>query len=401
MTDTHEGRSQEPVVIIGTGLAGYTVARELRKLDSTVPIVLLTQDDGAFYSKPMLSNALAMKKEAHALASFDATAMAAQLRAEIRVHRQVERILPAEHGVVVDGEPLRYSKLVLATGADVRRLNVEGDAQILSINDLNDYTRFRDALTGCQSVAILGAGLIGCEFANDLIAAGFAVLLIDPAPTPLARLLPPSAGEVFANALSGSGVSLYLGRSVSRAERQPKGYRLTLSGGEQIHADLLVSAVGLVPRTALAAQAGLKIEHGIWTDAACRTSVEDIYALGDCAALQGKLQPYVLPIMHAARALARTLSGEPTKVAFPVMPVTVKTPAAPAVVVSPDAAGEWSLEPVAAAGTYAARAVCHHADDGRAIGFALVGAAIEGKAALLKEMAPGMSRVAAADTPAR
>lgn len=391
MTTVDETPATQPVVIIGTGLAGYTVARELRKLDSTVPIVMLTQDDGCFYSKPMLSNALAMKKEARNLASFDATAMAAQLRADIRVHQRVERIVPGEHQVIVNGDALHYSKLVLATGADVRRLRVDGDAEaeIRSINDLSDYAGFRAALAGCKSVAILGAGLIGCEFANDLIAAGFAVLLIDPATTPLARLLPPFAGEVFANALSESGISLYLGRSVSSIERQLNGYRLVLSGGEQIHADLVVSAVGLVPRTTLAANAGLTIEYGIWTDAWCRTSNEDIYALGDCAAIMGRVQPYVLPIMHAARALARTLSGNPSCVEFPVMPVTVKTPATPAVVVSPDTEGQWLVDLAAHAGRNAARAVCRHADNGRPIGFALVGAATEGKAALLKEMASG------------
>lgn len=393
MTTVDEGHAMQPVVIIGTGLAGYTVARELRKLDSAVPIVMLTQDDGCFYSKPMLSNALAMKKEARALASFDATAMAAQLRADIRVHQRVECIVPGEHKVIMNGDSLQYGKLVLAMGADVRRLRVAGDAEaeIRSINDLNDYAGFRDALTGCKSVVILGAGLIGCEFANDLIASGFAVSLIDPATTPLARLLPAPAGEVFANALSESGVSLYMGRSVSTIQRRQTGYRLALSDGEQIDADLVVSAVGLVPRTTLAATAGLTIEQGIWTDAWCRTSAEDVYALGDCAAMMGKVQPYVLPIMHAARALARTLSGDPTRVAFPVMPVTVKTPATPAVVVSPDAEGHWLVDLAADAGRNAARAVCRHADNGRPIGFALVGAATEGKAALLKEMASGVA----------
>jgi rubredoxin---NAD+ reductase len=383
-----------PVVIIGTGLAGYTVARELRKLDGEVAIVMLTHDDGCFYSKPMLSNALAMKKDARALASFDVTAMAAQLRADIRAHQHVERILPAEHCVIVNGERLQYSKLVLALGADVRRLRVEGDAEaeILSINDLGDYARFRDALAGLKSVAILGAGLIGCEFANDLVGGGFAVMLIDPATTPLARLLPASAGEVFANALSESGISLYLGRSVSTIERLTTGYRMLLSGGEQIHADLVVSAVGLVPRTTLAEDAGLTIKHGIWTDASCRTSATDIYALGDCAAILGKVQPYVLPIMHAARALARTLSGERTCVAFPVMPVTVKTPASPAVVVSPESEGQWLVDLVADAGRHAARAVCRHADSGRPVGFALIGAATGEKAALLKEMATSLSQ---------
>lgn len=388
MTAAQQENGVAPVVIVGTGMAGYTVARELRKLDSVVPIVMISRDGGSFYSKPMLSNALAMKKEPQALASFDAMAMAAQLGAWIRVRQEVERIVPAEHTLVVDNALIGYSKLVLATGADPRRLRLEGDGadDVLSINDLDDYARFRLALTRCRSVAILGAGLIGCEFANDLAAAGYTVQLIDPAQTPLNRLLPQQVGEIFARALGNGGIRFHPGRSVHRIDRLSDGYRLSFSEGEPIDADLVVSAIGLAPRTALAAAAGLEIEHGIRTDAWCRTSAPDIYALGDCAAIEGKVQPYVLPIMHAARALARTLAGEPTRVSFPVMPITVKTPASPAVLVAPEGEGAWSVEPNTDASVHAARAVCVHPENERTVGFALLGAAVEGKAALLKAM---------------
>ncbi|OAJ51864.1 hypothetical protein A6V36_14960 [Paraburkholderia ginsengiterrae] len=391
MTAAQQAGKEPPVVIVGTGMAGYTVARELRKLDSTVPIVMISRDDGSFYSKPMLSNALAMKKEPQTLVSFDAMAMAAQLGAWIRVRQKVERILPAEHTLVVDNALVGYGKLVLATGADPRRLRLEGDGagDVLSINDLDDYARFRSALTPCRSVAILGAGLIGCEFANDLAAAGYAVNLIDPAATPLARLLPQEVGEIFARGLGTGGIRFHPGRSVQRIDRLPDGYRLSFVEGEPIAADLVVSAIGLAPRTALAADAGLEIDQGIRTDAWCRTSAPDIYALGDCAAIDGKVQPYVLPIMHAARALARTLVGEPTRVAFPVMPITVKTPASPAVVVTPEGEGAWSIEMGADAADHAARAVCKDAASERPLGFALLGAAVEGKAALVKAMAAG------------
>ena len=217
------------------------------------------------------------------------------------------------------------------------------------------------------------------------------VSLIDPAKTPLARLLPEKAGAVFARALNDSGVRFYLGRSVAHAGRLQSGYRLTFTDGEHIDADLVVSAVGLVPRTALAETAGLAIDQGIRTDAWCRTSAPDIYALGDCAAIDGKVQPYVLPIMHAARALARTLCGDPTPVVFPVMPVTVKTPATPAIVVTPDIHGEWLIEAPADESCHSVRAICHSMDSGQPIGFALVGEATEGKAALLKAMTAAAS----------
>lgn len=381
-----------PVVIVGTGLAGYTVARELRKLDSETPLVIVSRDDGSFYSKPTLSNALAMKKAPHALASFDARSMAGQLNANVWTHRQVERIVPDEHTVVVDGQRLRYRSLVLATGADPRRLPLQGDgaADVLSINDLGDYARFRDALASCRSVAILGAGLIGCEFANDLIVSGHAVTLIDPADTPLARLLPPDAGAVFAGALSAAGIDLRLGHSVATIAKRGAGYRLTLGNGASLDADLVVSAIGLVPRTSLASAAGLQIKGGIATDAWCRTSAPDIYALGDCAAMEGRVQPYVLPIMHAARALARTLCGTLTRVEFPVMPVVVKTPAVPAIVVTPmTPAGQWTVEVGTRDAQHAVRAVCEDHETQRMTGFALLGAATADKAAMLQSMARG------------
>jgi rubredoxin---NAD+ reductase len=213
------------------------------------------------------------------------------------------------------------------------------------------------------------------------------VCLIDPAGTPLSRLLPAEAGDAFSRALSDAGVDVRLGRGVAAVSRREPGYRLTLSDGTSLDADIVVSAIGLVPRTALAQAAGLQIEGGIATDAWCRTSAPDVYALGDCAAIEGRVQPYVLPIMHAARALAQTLCGTPTRVDFPVMPVVVKTPAVPAVVVTPMTPdGHWTVETGAQDAPNAVRAVCENIATKRMTGFALLGAATADKAALLKQM---------------
>ncbi|KXU91502.1 hypothetical protein CR51_32070 [Caballeronia megalochromosomata] len=379
------------VIIVGTGMAGYTVARELRKLDKNVPIVLVSEDAGDFYSKPTLSNALAMKKAPHELVTFDAGAMRAQLNAGIVAHRKVERIAVDAHEVIINGAPLRYAKLVLALGADARRVPLSGDgaADVLSVNSLDDYARFRARIDGAKSIALLGAGLIGCEFANDLALAGYDVTLIDPAATPLSRLLPELAGDAFARAFDRHGIRLRLGQSVASVDRRASGYDVTLNNGEVLGADVVLSAIGLAPRTALAAQAGLDIDIGIRTDAWCQTSAPDIYALGDCAAIEGKVQPYVLPIMHAARALARTLAGERTRVDFPVMPITVKSPASPTVVVPPNETGTWRFAPASDDPHDGLSALCEHADDKRALGFALLGAATQGKAALIRAMAAG------------
>ncbi|MGO4326401.1 FAD-dependent oxidoreductase [Cupriavidus sp. 2TAF22] len=148
-----------------------------------------------------------------------------------------------------------------------------------------------------------------------------------------------------------------------------------------------MSAIGLAPRTALARAAGIDTGQGIRTDACCRTSAPDVYALGDCAEIEGKVQPYVLPITHAARALARTLCGEPTPVVFPVMPVSVKTPAVPAVVAAPPpGSGDWLVEQAAGPVDESLRALCTDAASGQLVGFSLLGSAVQERAALTRRM---------------
>lgn len=380
-----------PVIIAGTGIAGYTVARELRKLSTTVPIVMVSADDGCFYSKPTLSNALAAKKTATELVTHSAADMSRQLDVTIITRRRIDRIDADRHEILVDGAPLRYSSLVLALGADAKRIPLSGDGadDVLSVNDLTDYARFREKLGGVRSIVVLGAGLIGCEFANDLSISGYDVTLIDPAPTPLSRLLPEAAGEALGLALSKHGINLRLKQSVVAVSRTDSGYRLRFADDATLDTDLVLSAIGLSPRTALAYSAGLQIDVGILTDGWCRTSAPDIYAVGDCAAIEGKVQPYVLPVMHAARALARTLNGEATSVTFPVMPVTVKVPAMPTVVVAPAVAGIWRFPAIPSSDTGGFRALCEHAEDNRALGFALMGSETPGRAAFVKAMTEG------------
>lgn len=336
-----------PIVIVGSGLAGWTVVRELRKLDPSVPVTLVTADSGDFYAKPMLSNALAQGKTPAQLVGTAAEAMAAQQGADLLAQTRAHGIDRSRKVLLTDRGEVPYSRLVLALGADPIRLTLAGDVAeaVLSVNDLADYARFREALGGARSIAILGAGLIGCEFANDLAYAGHAVTVLDPAASPLASLLPQPAGEALLAPLEALGVSWRLGRAVKAVDRDGPGYRLTLDNGDIVAADLVLSAVGLRPRIALAQEAGLAVNRGIVADACLRTSDADIFTLGDCAEIEGQVRPYVLPIMHAARALARTLAGTPTPVAFPPMPVVIKTPACPVAVqpVARDAAGKWEV----------------------------------------------------------
>lgn len=378
----------EPVVIIGSGLAGYTLARELRKLDPIVPLVILSRDEASFYPKPMLSNALASGKSAAQIASASATQMAAQLGARIIAGTEVEAVDTASRTLHAGGAAIRYSRLVLALGADPIALPLEGNAanEVMRVNDLADYARFRTAIEGKKTVALLGAGLIGCEFANDLVAAGYRVRVIDPAPRPLGRLLPEAAAERVRLALAAIGVVWHLGTTARAVARAASGLRVELAHGRALEVDAVLSAVGLRPRTHLAQRAGLKINRGIVTDRLLQTSAADVYALGDCAEVDGQTLPYVLPLMQAARALAKTLAGTATRVVYPAMPVVVKTPAMPVIVCPPPAlSGTWKLQQDA--GGIEAR---FEDESGKLLGFALVGAATVRKQALTRLVPPAL-----------
>ena len=377
----------DPIVIIGSGLAGYNVARELRKLDKEAPLALVTADGGEFYSKPMLSNALAANKAPAAIPMNSAEQMAAQLPATLRVRTQVTALDPGNHRILLGAETLPYSQLVLALGAEQIRLPLAGNGAdcVLTVNSLDDYARFRAALDPGMRVAIIGAGLIGSEFANDLAALDHGVAVIDIAQQPLPRLLPPQGGAMLRERLAALGVEWHFGTSVQSIEREPGGLALTLANGTALRADLVLSAVGLRPKLDLARSAGLAANRGILVNRWLEASAADVYALGDCAEVGGQVLPFVMPIMHAARALAPTLAGTRTAVAYPAMPVLVKTPACPTIVAPPppSATGEWQVE----TSGDAVKALFVDAS-GKLLGFALNGAATSERAKLVKELPP-------------
>jgi len=366
-----------PLIILGTGLAGYTLAREYRKLNAERELVLISQDDGRSYSKPMLSNGLSKGKTADAIAMASATDMATQLKATVRSHASVIAIDRAAQTLTVkaaDGtcETLAYGDLVLAVGADVFRppLGGNGGERVYTVNDLEDYARFRAAIGDSgKRVLIIGGGLIGCEFANDLSASGFNVELVEPMGRPLPTLLPERASAAVADGLRSLGVNFHFA-GVTAVDLAGDGVQVTLSDGKTVAADVVLSAIGLRPRIALAQAAGLETARGIVTDRLLRTSDAHIYALGDCAEVSGKVLMYVLPLMAAARALAKTLAGEETPVSYPAMPVQIKTPICPIVVspVAPNTEGAWEIEADGANVKASFRAA-----NGDLLGFALTG----------------------------
>ena len=272
-----------PVVVVGSGLAGWSAVREFRKVDTATPVLMITADAGDFYAKPALSNALVQGK------------------------------VPAQ--------------LVPATGAKAIRVSFMGNAtnDVMSVNSLDDYAAFRAKLKPQARVLIIGAGLIGCEFANDLAASGHAVQVVDPGASPLASLLPQEASHALRESLAALGVRWHFGTSASSIDRVKDENVVTFANGQTVVVDVVLSAVGLRADTALAQAAGIAAERGIVVNAQLQTTAPHVYALGDNtqyaseSAGVSRTLPYVMPIMNAAKALAATLKGTPTPLVFPLM----------------------------------------------------------------------------------
>jgi rubredoxin-NAD+ reductase len=383
-----------PVVIIGTGLAGYGLAKEFRKHDEETPLILISADDGRAYSKPMLSTGYTKHTSADDLATADAGTLGQSLKASVWTRTQVTGIdLEKQLVHVADTETaVHYSKLVLAIGADVIRPPLQGNAleYVYSINDLLDYDDFRQAVAknNVRRICIIGSGLIGCEFSNDLINGGFEVEAVDPLGYCLPTLLPERAGKAVQRGLEEKGAKFHFGPLVTEVNKSESGVEVVLNNGETISADVVLSAVGVRPRTTLAQQSGIAVNRGIIVNRLLETSAANVYAFGDCAEVEGNVLVYVAPLMAAARALGKTLAGEPTEVVYPAMPVTIKTPACPVVVspVAPDAEGSWSIEED---GNNVKAEFRNPA--GELLGFALTGEATREKMALQKQLPPILS----------
>ncbi|MHC8356708.1 NAD(P)/FAD-dependent oxidoreductase [Pseudomonas sp. LB3P81] len=376
-----------PVVIVGTGLAGYNLAREFRKLDGETPLLLITADDGRSYSKPMLSTGFGKNKDADGLSMAEPGAMAEQLKAEVRTHTRISGIDPGHKRLWIGEESVIYRDLILAWGAETVRVPIEGDAAdaVFPINDLEDYARFRAAAAGKRRVLLLGAGLIGCEFANDLILGGYEVQLVAPCEQVMPTLLHPAAAAAVQAGLESLGARFHLGPVLNRLQRVEDGLEAHLSDGQVIPCDVVVSAIGLRPRIDLAAAAGVQVNRGVVVDRHLKTSHDNIYALGDCAEVDGLNLLYVMPLMSCARALAQTLAGNPTAVNYGAMPITVKTPVCPLVVSPPPRGleGVWTVEGQGAD----IKVLCRDAA-GKLLGYALTGTAVMEKLALNKELPP-------------
>ncbi|MGE2727212.1 NAD(P)/FAD-dependent oxidoreductase [Mycolicibacterium pulveris] len=314
------------IVIVGGGLAAAKAAEALRDKDFDGHIVLFTAEEQLPYERPPLSkDYLAGKKT---LSDFT-VASAAWYRdhhVEVQLGTEVTGIDPGAHTVSLpDGDPVRYDKLLLATGSRPRKPPIPGadSSGVHYLRTIDDAEALKSTLKDGVSLAIVGAGWIGLEVAATARERGASVTVVETADTPLQAALGRELGEVFANLHREHDVDLRLSTTVKEitvADGAATG--LKLSDGATVDADRVLIAVGAAPNIALAEAAGLAIaDGGVQVDSSLRSSDPDIYAVGDIAAAEHPLLGTRIRTEHWANALkqpavaAAAMLGRPAEYA--------------------------------------------------------------------------------------
>ncbi|AGB77028.1 NAD(P)H-nitrite reductase [Enterobacteriaceae bacterium strain FGI 57] len=317
------------IVIIGSGFAARQLVKNIRKQDAAVPLTLIAADSIDEYNKPDLSHVVSRGQTAADLTLQTAGEFAEQYNLNLFPQTWVSDIDAQARLVKSQDREWHYDKLVLATGASTIVPPVPGKELMLTLNSQQEFGAAQSTLRDAQRVLIIGGGLIGSELAMDFSRAGKAVTVVDNSACILASLMPPEVSSRLQHRLTDMGVHLLLKTQLQSLAKTTTGIVAQFDRNRQVEVDAVVAATGLRPETALARRAGVEINRGVKVNSAMQTSDPDIYALGDCAEINGAVLPFLQPILLSAMCLAKNLLGQNGELKLPHMLVKVKTPDLP------------------------------------------------------------------------
>lgn len=317
------------IVIIGSGFAARQLVKNIRKQDPNIPLTLIAADSMDEYNKPDLSHVVSRGQNADDLTLQTAGEFAEQYNLRLFPHTWVSDIDADNQVVKSQDREWRYDKLVLATGATPFIPPVPGRELMLTLNSQREYGAAQSQLRDAKRVLIVGGGLIGCELAMDFCRAGKAVTVVDNSASVLSALMPPEASSRLQHRLTDMGVDLMLKSQLQSLAQNADGIRVTLDRQRTLTVDVVVAAAGLRPETALARHAGLQTHRGVVVNSQLQTSHPAIYALGDCAEINGMVLPFLQPILLSAMCLGKNLLTQQGELKLPPMLVKVKTPDLP------------------------------------------------------------------------
>jgi 3-phenylpropionate/trans-cinnamate dioxygenase ferredoxin reductase component len=290
MSETH--------VIVGAGLAGAKAAETLREEGFDGRVVLIGAEGDRPYERPPLSKDYLRGESEREAAYVHPAAYYDEHDIELRTEQIVDALdLSARELVLAGGERLGFTKLLLATGAEPRRL--PGAEGVHYLRDFRDSDALRAVLAQGGRMVVIGGGWIGCEVAASARQKGLEVTLVEQASQPLEGVLGRELGEIYAAIHRDHGVEVVTGTAVDAIEPD----RVVFAGGRAVECDHVVVGIGVAPRTGLAEAAGIDVENGILVDDRLRTSADSVFAAGDVANAQHPLFGTRLRVEHWHNAL--------------------------------------------------------------------------------------------------
>jgi NADPH-dependent 2,4-dienoyl-CoA reductase/sulfur reductase-like enzyme len=279
-------------------MAGVQTAVALREQGFTGTVTLIGAEPHQPYDRPPLSKAVLLGKAEGSAFDIDFEA----LDIDLRLGSEALGVRPDDHELDTDAGPVPYDVLVVATGAEPIRLpGAEGVPGVHLLRTLDDADRLRPVLTRQHDIVVVGAGWIGAEFATAAREAGCAVTVVEAADRPLAEALPAEVAAPMAAWYADSGAAL---RTSARVERVEPG-AVVLDDGSRVPADAVVVGIGARPATAWIAGSGIELgaHREIVADDHLRTSLPDVYAVGDCASFPSGRYEERLLVHHWDNAL--------------------------------------------------------------------------------------------------
>jgi 3-phenylpropionate/trans-cinnamate dioxygenase ferredoxin reductase subunit len=293
-------------VIVGASLAGARAADTLRQEGFDGRVVLIGAEHERPYERPPLSKDYLRGEAGRDKVYVHDEDFYADHDIELRLGGTAERLDLANRELVLnDGERLRYDRLLLATGAEPRRLSLPGSELdgIFYLRDVRDSDALRERLDRGGSVVVVGAGWIGAEVAASARQRGLDVTLVEPASVPLERVLGAEVGGVYRDIHTDHGVRMLLGTGVAAFEGGGAVERVRTEDGRELDCDFVVVGVGVQPRTGLAARAGVAVDNGILVDERLQTAAPGVFAAGDVANAHHPFYDEAIRVEHWANAL--------------------------------------------------------------------------------------------------
>ena len=284
-------------VIVGGGMTADAAVRGILEADARANIKIISAEPDPPYDRPPLTKGLWTGKDLD-----DIWRNTADTGAELVLGRTVERLVPEKKVVVdSDGREYPYGKLLLATGATPRQMQLDSD-EIVYYRNVADYRTIKEKAEKNERAIVIGGGFIGAEIAAALTLNGVQVAMVFPETGISGRLFPSGLSEMITDRYRDKGVEIYAGVKPTALEKNDGTYRATLEDGSSLEGDFVIAGIGVSPNTQLAEAAGLKVDDGIWVDSNCQTSTSDIYAAGDCAQFHCSLLDSDLRVEHEDNA---------------------------------------------------------------------------------------------------